>query len=253
MKSRIEHVAVVAPVCSKHDNDALVFRCSLLQSLSDFGGRIGAFGVNLLLLRSRLTKAESAPGCDSERETQHQNPPIEVHLDLLHSWDREVPPEYTRETTLPEPQRKRSHYAAFSVSLAGVHQLQAVALQDALDLMFGVHGPGAGGVKLHVGTPVLQRLARLAYLLIGQCDVVVRVGVGGRELNRGLIRVDSFFDASGFVEYVAQVEIGERVAGIDLNRRTVVPFGERVFLAVVVQRAQIDVRGGVNGIHFENL
>src|ERR1700686_1016122 len=251
MKSRIEHVAVEAPVCSKHDNDALLFRCSLLQSLFDFGVRIGAFGVNLLLLRSRLTKADSAPGCDSE--TQHQNPPIEVHLDLLRSWDREVTPEYTRETTLPEPQRKRSHYAAFSVRLAGVYQLQAVALQDALDLMFGVHGPGAGRVELHVAAPVLQRLARLAYLLIRQCDVVVRVGVGGRELNRGLIRVDSFFDASGFVEHVAQVEIGKRIAGIDLNRRTVVPFGERVFLAVVVQRAQIDVRGGVNGIHFENL
>ena len=100
---------------------------------------------------------------------------------------------------------------------------------------------------------MLQRLARLAHLLVGQRDVVVRVGVGGRELNRRLIRVDGLLDASGFVEHVAQVEIGKRIAGIDLNRRTVVPFGERVFLAVVVQRAQIDVRGGVNGIHFENL
>src|ERR1700682_6777030 len=86
----------------------------------------------------------------------------------------------------------------FSVRLAGVHQLQAVALQDALDLMFGVYGPGAGGVELHVGAPVLQRLARLADLLVGQCDVVVRVGVGGSELNRGLISVDGFLDASGF-------------------------------------------------------
>src|ERR1700676_2068752 len=83
MKSRIEHVAVVAPVCSKHDNDALVFRCSLLQSLFDFSVRIGAFGVNVFLLWSRLTKADSAR-CYRERETQHQNPPIEVHLDLLH-------------------------------------------------------------------------------------------------------------------------------------------------------------------------
>src|SRR6202521_4870308 len=209
MKSRIKHVAVVAPVCSEHDDDALMFRCSLLQSLFDFGVRIGAFGVNLLLLRSRLTKADSAPGCDSERETQHQNPPIEVHLDLLRSWDREVTPEYTRETTLPEPQRKRTHYARFSVRLAGVHQLQAVALQDALDLMFGVYGAGAGGVELHVGAPVLQRLARLADLLVGQCDVVVRVGVGGSELNRGLISVDGFLDASGLAENVVQVRSEE--------------------------------------------
>ncbi len=72
-------------------------------------------------------------------------------------------------------------------------------------------------------------------------------------MNGRLIGVDGFLDASGFVEHVAQVKIGERVAWIDLNRRTVVPFGERVFLTVVIQRAQIDVRRGVNGIHFENL
>src|SRR3981189_377694 len=119
MKSRIQHVAVVAPVCSKHNDDALVFRCSLLQSLFDFGVRIGAFGVNLRFLWSRLTKADAARRC-SEHETQHQNPPIEVHLDLLHSWDREVTPEYTREATLPAA-AQRTHCTAFSVRLAGVH------------------------------------------------------------------------------------------------------------------------------------
>src|SRR6266404_7365583 len=82
MKRRIEHVAVVAPVCSKHDNDALVFRCGLLQSLFDFGVRIGAFGINFRLLWSRLTKADSARRY-SESKTQHQNPPIRVHSDLL--------------------------------------------------------------------------------------------------------------------------------------------------------------------------
>src|SRR5258708_32182697 len=119
--------------------------------------------------------------------------------------------------------------------------------------MFGVNGRGGGGVELHVGAPVLQRLARFADFLVGQRDVVVRVSVGGRELNRGLISVDGFLDASGFVEHVTQVKIGERVAWIDLNRRTVVPFGERVFLTVVIQRAQIDVRRGRNGIPFANL
>ncbi len=59
-----------------------MFRCSLLQSLFDFGVRIGFFGVNFFLLWSRLTKAYSAR-CYSECETQHQNPPREVHLDLL--------------------------------------------------------------------------------------------------------------------------------------------------------------------------
>src|SRR5260221_13978153 len=82
MKSRIEHVAVVAPVCSKHNDDALVLRCSLLQSLFDFGVRIGGFGVNFILLGFRLTKRDSARHY-GERETQHQNPPLEGHFDLL--------------------------------------------------------------------------------------------------------------------------------------------------------------------------
>src|ERR1700674_1040678 len=89
-----------------------------------------------------------------------------------------------------------------SVRLAGVHQLQAVALQDALDLMFGVHGPGASGIELHVGAPMLQRLSRLAYLLVGQRDVVVRVSIGRRELDRDLISLDRLLDTSGFVEHV---------------------------------------------------
>ena len=134
-----------------------------------------------------------------------------------------------------------------------MHEFQAVALQNALDLMFGVDRPRPGGVELYVSAPVLQRFARLAHLLVGERDVVMRVRISGRELNGGLVSVDCFLDASGLVEHVAQVEIGERVARIDLNRRTVMPFGERVFLTVVVERTQVDVRGGMHGIHVENL
>src|SRR4029077_1060470 len=82
MKSRIEHVAVEAPVCSKHDNNALVFCCRFLQSLFDFGMRIGAFGINFRFLWRRLTKTGSAPCCYNKRDTQYQNLPIAVHLDL---------------------------------------------------------------------------------------------------------------------------------------------------------------------------
>src|ERR1700675_143806 len=100
MKSRIEHVAVVAPVCSKHDDDALVLRSGLLQSLFDFGVRIGFFGVNVLLLWSRLAKADSAR-CYGQCETQHQNPPIEVHLDLLHSRIEKCRLSISRKPLLP--------------------------------------------------------------------------------------------------------------------------------------------------------
>src|ERR1700724_2309827 len=109
MKSRIDPVAVVTPVRSKHDNDALVFRSSLLQSVFDFGVPIGFFGVNFLLLGSRLTKADRAR-CDSERETQHQIPAIEVHLDLLLSRTERCRLSIRRKA-LPgrQPRRTRTH------------------------------------------------------------------------------------------------------------------------------------------------
>ncbi len=69
MKGLIEHVAVKAPVCSKHDNHALVFGGGFRQSLFDLGARIGAFVVNVLRLCSRLAKADSARGRCCDRET----------------------------------------------------------------------------------------------------------------------------------------------------------------------------------------
>src|ERR1035438_1465888 len=131
------------------------------------------------------------------------------------------------------------------VGLARVDQFQAVALQDTLNLVFGVDGPGSGGVELYVGAPVLQRLARRANFFVSKSDVIVRVRIGGRELNGGFVRTDRFFNASGFVEDIAEVKIGERVARVDLNGRTVMPLGRAVFLPVVIERAQVDVRGRV--------
>ena len=37
-----------------------------------------------------------------------------------------------------------------------MYQLQPICLQDTLDLVAGVDGPGADSVKLHVSAPVLQ-------------------------------------------------------------------------------------------------
>lgn len=38
--------------------------------------------------------------------------------------------------------------------MSGVNQLLRVGLEDALDLVAGADGPGAGGVELDVGLPV---------------------------------------------------------------------------------------------------
>jgi hypothetical protein len=59
-------------------------------------------------------------------------------------------------------------------------------------------------------------------------------------------------DASGFIEHIAQIEIGQGVTRIDCNGRAVMLFRQRVILPVVMQRAQVDVRGGVVRIEFQD-
>ena len=123
-----------------------------------------------------------------------------------------------------------------------MNQLQAVRLQDALDLAAGVHRPGAGSVELDIGLPVFERLAGLADLFVGQRQIVVRVGVGGSELQGGLVSNNGFLHAAGLVEHVAEIEVSEGVARVGFNRLAVMLFREGEILAVVVERAQIDVR-----------
>ena len=88
---------------------------------------------------------------------------------------------------------------------------------------------------------------------VDEGEVVVRIRVGRSELDGSLVSGDCLLHASGFVEDVAQVEIGEGVAGIDLNRGPVVTLGRRIFLPVVEKSSEVDMRGGVSRIHFENL
>src|ERR1017187_4028694 len=106
-----------------------------------------------------------------------------------------------------------------------MNQLQAVRLQDALDLAAGVYCPRAAGVELDVGLPVSERLARFADLFVGQRQIVVGVGVGGSQLQGGLVRKNSFLHAAGLVEHVAEIEVSERVARVGFNGLAVVFFG----------------------------
>jgi len=133
-----------------------------------------------------------------------------------------------------------------------VDQLQRVGLQDALDLVAGVDGPGAGSVELDVGLPVFQGPAGLADFFVGEGKVVVRVSVSGRELHRHFVGLNAFLHASGFVEDVAQVEISKSVAGIGFEGGAVVFFCEHEILAVVVERSEVDVRGGVSRLELKS-
>ena len=68
----------------------------------------------------------------------------------------------------------------------------------------------------------------------------------------GLVGLNRVLHASGFVEHIAEIEVSERIARVGLNGLAIVLFGEAEFLAIVVERAEIDVRGGVRGLEFQH-
>ena len=79
----------------------------------------------------------------------------------------------------------------------------------------------------------------------------MRVGVGGGELDRHLVGLDRLLHASSLVENVAQIEIGQRIARIGLQRSTIVFLRQSEILAIVVQGSQVDVRGRVLRLKLE--
>ena len=124
-------------------------------------------------------------------------------------------------------------------------------MQDALDLVAGVDGPGTGCIEFDIGLPVFQGFARLANFFVGESEVVVSVGVSGSELDGHFICLNAFLDASGFVEDIAQIEIGEGVARVSFQGGAIMFFGEREILAIVIKSSEIDVGGGVVGLELE--
>src|SRR5580692_7239760 len=108
-----------------------------------------------------------------------------------------------------------------------------------------MHSPWARVVQLEVSLPVLQRLARFSLTLAGQGEVVVRVGVSGRQLDGGSISGDCILNIAGFVEYVAQIEVGERIARVGSNSSAIMLLGGSEILAVVIQSSQVDMSCGV--------
>src|ERR1700728_4407988 len=85
------------------------------------------------------------------------------------------------------------------------------------DLGTGVLGPGAGAIKLDVGMPVMEGFTALALALIGQGQVVMRIGVAGGQNNSLAIGDDRFVKALQLIQYVAEIEEGKDVAGVHLG------------------------------------
>src|SRR5436305_12398755 len=115
--------------------------------------------------------------------------------------------------------------------------------------MFGMYCPRSSRIEPDVGSPVLERRGRLPDVFKRECKVVMSIGIGGRQLDRGLVGRNRFLHSAGFVEHVAEIEISQRVPRINLDRRAIELLGGRVFLAVVIKSPKIDVSGGGTRVH----
>src|SRR5262249_54922826 len=101
--------------------------------------------------------------------------------------------------------------------------------------------------------PVMQSLPWLAGLFQRQGKVIVRVSVGGSQGDGRLVGANRVGQAPGLVQHIAQVEVGQRIARIDLYRLAVKTLGLNVVVAVVVKRSQVDVGGSVGRIKVDAL
>src|SRR3954451_4371943 len=126
-------------------------------------------------------------------------------------------------------------------------------LQNALDLITSVQGPWTRPVQAYVGSPVFQRHARTTDFLVSQSQVVMGVSIRGREGEGAGVSANGFGDTSGFVEHVAQIEIGERITWIGFNRLSIMKFRPLIILPVVVERTKIDVRRRMSGLQLQDL
>ena len=113
--------------------------------------------------------------------------------------------------------------------------------------------PRAARVEFDVRAPMGQRFAWLLDLFKRQRQIVMGVGVGGRQLQGSLVGLDRFLDAAGFVEDIAQVEVSQRITRIRLDRTPVMLFSLPVVLPVVKQSPDVNVRRRVIGIALKHL
>ena len=129
---------------------------------------------------------------------------------------------------------------------------QVFAAEKLANLAAGVFGPGSMVVELDVGAPVAQRGALLAAALIGERQVVVGIGVGWRESDGFEIGGDGFVETFELIEHVAQIEIGQHVAGIGHGGVAIQFLSPAVLAEMEVDGAEVDRGRRVVGIEGEN-
>ena len=105
--------------------------------------------------------------------------------------------------------------------------------------------PGADRIELDVRDPVAQRAAALVAALEGEREVVMRVGVAGREADGRLVGLDRLGQPLQLVERIAQIEERQRVVGIGDGGAAVELLGALELALVIKDGAEVDGSGRV--------
>src|SRR5512146_2358577 len=113
--------------------------------------------------------------------------------------------------------------------------------------------PWAAIVDPHVVLPVAKCRAILAFSLVGQGQIVMRVGISRRQDNGVPVGFNRFVHALKLVKYISKVKICQHVSRIRDGCATVECFGLLELTEMKVKRAQIDASWGVYGIEREDL
>ena len=71
-----------------------------------------------------------------------------------------------------------------------------------------------GRIQLEVFSPMPHSSHGLVGRLIEQRQVVVRIGILGRDFQRGLIMLQSFYAVAALVVQIGQIEMSQRVVRI---------------------------------------
>ncbi len=128
----------------------------------------------------------------------------------------------------------------------------AFAAEELVNLAARVVGPGAAVIELDIGAPVAQGAAVFAGAFVGECQVVVGVGVAGRERDGLEVGGDGFLEALELVENVAEIEVGENITRVGLGGAAVEFLCAAELALVEDQRAQVYAGCGILRIDGQN-
>ena len=143
--------------------------------------------------------------------------------------------------------REKVYPATFTRPPAAADDRQLLRVQNLARLLLRVLRPWADGVEPHVREPVPQRAPALSLSLVGERQVVVRVGVLRNQCDGLLVGGGCFGQPLHLVEHIAQIEERERILGVGDGRLAVVLLGLLVLAKVVVDRSELISAGACSG------